>query len=334
MITEVSLRNFRGIISGEIKLSPLTILIGPNNSGKTSILEALLLSHGLGEIFNAVRVYELLTELHRVLESRSLKHLIYGYGAQGERACIGYRVNGGLTTLIIVLTKSELKFYAVRDVGVDDALKLSSREFGKFRPIAVLRLDGSVKSYVSGFLNRVLFIRYDILKLAHGFLYSIWEELTGKGLTSEVATWISEILNEDFIDLIAEPFGGKPCINLYRSDKFRVRLGDFGDGAHMLIVARLLAEYLNPDLFLWDDVESHMNPLVLSLLAEWFSDLVERGKQVVVTTHSLEAAEVLATVVGEARIVRVINNKGLLVVKYYGSSDVEELKKLGIDVRA
>ncbi|MCS7365301.1 MAG: AAA family ATPase [archaeon GB-1867-035] len=34
------LRYFRGIIKGEVKLSPLTILIGPNNTGKTSILEA------------------------------------------------------------------------------------------------------------------------------------------------------------------------------------------------------------------------------------------------------------------------------------------------------
>ncbi|RLE62584.1 MAG: hypothetical protein DRJ47_10440, partial [Thermoprotei archaeon] len=46
MIKKVTLRNFRGIAKGEIDLEPLTILVGPNNSGKTTILEALLLAHG------------------------------------------------------------------------------------------------------------------------------------------------------------------------------------------------------------------------------------------------------------------------------------------------
>jgi len=40
MIEKIVLRNFKGIREGELELAPLTILLGGNNSGKTTLLEA------------------------------------------------------------------------------------------------------------------------------------------------------------------------------------------------------------------------------------------------------------------------------------------------------
>ena len=42
-ITEVRIRNFRGIKSLDLELGRITVLIGENNSGKTSVLDALKL---------------------------------------------------------------------------------------------------------------------------------------------------------------------------------------------------------------------------------------------------------------------------------------------------
>src|SRR6266571_6439785 len=45
MIEKLEIENYRGIAHGEISgLAPLTILVGPNSSGKSTVLEALLLS--------------------------------------------------------------------------------------------------------------------------------------------------------------------------------------------------------------------------------------------------------------------------------------------------
>ena len=44
MITNLKLMNFRGIKEGELELAPLTILLGGNNSAKSTILEALFLA--------------------------------------------------------------------------------------------------------------------------------------------------------------------------------------------------------------------------------------------------------------------------------------------------
>ena len=47
-ISEVRIRDFRSLRNVDISLSDLTILVGANNAGKTSFLEALYLSLGAG----------------------------------------------------------------------------------------------------------------------------------------------------------------------------------------------------------------------------------------------------------------------------------------------
>ncbi|OOP55831.1 MAG: hypothetical protein AYP45_12400 [Candidatus Brocadia carolinensis] len=47
-IVEVRVRNFRSLKSVDLSLNRLTLLIGPNNSGKTSFLEALFAAMGAG----------------------------------------------------------------------------------------------------------------------------------------------------------------------------------------------------------------------------------------------------------------------------------------------
>jgi predicted ATP-binding protein involved in virulence len=44
MIQSISINGLRGIAKGEIKeLAPLTVLVGPNSSGKSTILDACML---------------------------------------------------------------------------------------------------------------------------------------------------------------------------------------------------------------------------------------------------------------------------------------------------
>ncbi len=105
----------------------------------------------------------------------------------------------------------------------------------------------------------------------------------------------------------------------------------------MLILARIAIELLDPDIVLWDDVESHMNSRALVLLATWLTELVEKGKQVVVTSHSSEAVKTVARIASESvdtAIVRLQLENGVLRAEKLSLEDVEKLEKLGIDVRA
>lgn len=48
-ITEVRVRNYRCLCSIDVKLDKLVVLLGPNNSGKTSFLQALYAAMGIGQ---------------------------------------------------------------------------------------------------------------------------------------------------------------------------------------------------------------------------------------------------------------------------------------------
>ncbi len=60
MITSVSIQNFKCLLGVEVQLGPFTVLIGPNDSGKTSFLDAIRLlgktvEHPLPEVFGSNR---------------------------------------------------------------------------------------------------------------------------------------------------------------------------------------------------------------------------------------------------------------------------------------
>lgn len=61
MIHKLILKNFKGIESAELDLERLTVIVGPNASGKTTILQAL---HLLLELTNPDKVRRELFEQH------------------------------------------------------------------------------------------------------------------------------------------------------------------------------------------------------------------------------------------------------------------------------
>ena len=43
MLNKISLKNFKAFKEVEIELKPITILVGPNNSGKSSLIQSIIL---------------------------------------------------------------------------------------------------------------------------------------------------------------------------------------------------------------------------------------------------------------------------------------------------
>ncbi len=349
VVGELILRRFRGIVEGEIKLSKLTVLVGPNNAGKTSILEALLLAHGVHlRVLGRLTVAAILSHIHQTLESRGLVHLLHQYTS---RAVVWYSVARGDWALVIDRLGDALVLYYVasRDISIEWLLKAHTSAIeAKAHTIVktsvtngswtVLGGHGStcVGGRDEGVVVSALLVRPDLEHFVFNQLYQNWLDITTKGATRRAALWVSGIAGEQYADILAEPFlGGKPTLYAYRArDGARIRLGDLGDGVTLLMAARLAVEYADPQLLLWDDVESHMNPRTLQLLALWLAELVDHGKQVVVTTHSLEAATTIADMCDDARIVRLTLRDGRLATEYYSAEDVDKLKSLGVDVRA
>ncbi len=330
MIKSLRLEGFRGVAKGEIELDRMTILVGPNNSGKTTILEALFLAPNPFRRVPYVpaTAAALLAAHHRALNETGYTFLINKYTA--EEAVIGV---GG----------AEIIF---RKEGHDLAVYVNHQP-----PGSALRrfiIDGRELFYVGGLYGRgsaegsldflltpnTLLLSTKLVGFAHEYLRQAWIEISNRGATAAVARDVSRYVAEDYVNITAEPFtGGELSLFVMLSDGRRVRLSDLGSGVHLYVVNRLLYEQYRPEVVLWDYVETHLNPRLMSRVAEWFAELVEEGKQVIVSTHSLEAVRTITTFVEDASVLLTSLRDGKLEARKIEVDELKKLDRLGIDPR-
>ncbi|MGB9806841.1 MAG: ATP-dependent nuclease [Thermoproteota archaeon] len=333
MIKRLEIRNFRGVKEGNIELAPLTILLGPNNSGKTTILEALFLAPNP---FRAVpygvskSAVEIVHWMHKTLESEGYAFLFHNYVEKfAEIKCDDYLLkfyNEG-REILVVSNKGPV-------VGV-----VTSIEGTNFYQIGIL--SSSTNSFpgpppITGVLlvEDTLLISSNLLKEGMEYLKTNWASIINLGICKKVAEESSSFVHEKYNDLTIEPFlDSRLAIYVYLKDGRRIRLGDLGEGIQSYIIMRILYELRKPKILLFDVIESHFNPRILNNIAEWLSNLVSNGVQVVLTTHSLEATRIIASLNEKSKIYLTSLEEGSLKSKTLSLEEVEEFLNAGIDVR-
>jgi predicted ATPase len=323
VIHRLGLRNFKGVVEGEAELDKLTILVGPNNSGKTTILEALFLApNPLRQVpYVPTTAVQLLLEYHKTLSETGYTFLLNKYIANN---------------MVIKVDDLELLFTKINGSGI--AVKVTylsqSGETGVL-DLGYLRPDGNVevRSNVQ-IADNTLLLSTKLAKFAHEYLQRRWIEILNTRAPALISREVSRFVSEEYVNVTAEPFtAGSMTFYAMLADGTRIRLSDLGSGVHLYVVNKLLYEHYRPDVVMWDDLETHFNPRLLTHVAEWFADLVEEGKQVIVSTHSLEVVETLTAFVEDAAVLLTSLRDGKLKVRKLGLKELEEWAKAGIDPR-
>jgi len=353
---KLRLKNFRGIKQGTIKLEKLTILVGANNSGKTSLLEALfLLPNPLRVVpYSAEggrrRAVEILSARHSTLGSEAYIFLYHNYS--GEEARISLVTADSTSAEVIFKREGDwINVFTAGKRGIHLLGKLSAKtaevrpearpiqgsfdaQRGEFLPSR--RLTVSTSNYVQEEVGEVLYLHPRIISLAWNFLLDTWIELRATGLMVRVAERVSRWVPGEYDDVLLEPFTrGRYAIYLRSKSGHVVRLGDVGDGIQLAVTLMLLYEYIRPRVLAIDDIESHANPMLLEGLTQWIGEVLDQGTTVVLSTHSLEAVKTMAGALEdyEPRIVLTSLREGVLDTRSFTLEDVERLEEAGIDVR-
>ncbi|RZN37907.1 MAG: DUF2813 domain-containing protein [Methanophagales archaeon ANME-1-THS] len=341
MITELRVKNFRGIKEGEIELAPLTILLGGNNSGKSTILEALFLApnplrkvpYVCGPKNNAV---EVIHEMHRTLSSLGYIFLLYNYTA--KQAEIGCKVDSNDYLLqFITLPGPWILVTTNKEVGVGASVVIDNKKVLVHRLGHILASSqDQITDLEEKIIENTLLISSKLVQMAYKYLEENWASIINLGIGKKVAKDVSGLIYDKYENLTIEPFLGRGQLAIYGflEDGRRIRLGDLGEGVQSYIIAKILYELENPKVLLWDDIEAHFNPRMLLSIAEWFYDILEKGDQVIVTTHSLEAARTIAGVNEEKAAIYLTSlENGTLKTRRLTLKDIEEYLEAGIDVR-
>lgn len=290
-VTDLSVENFRGIdeCAEPIPLGDPTILIGRNNAGKTSLLEALyLLAGGQDPILGEMRYTRVA-------------------GAHGRRLAHQYT---GESTVKSKVTGHEA-MATVDSSGVDFTIDgCDPMEWtGQDLPPA---LD---EPYSLLFDTETPQSRHtDALAERFG-------EIQAEGIHAAVAEFVGESVDERFTEVLFDrgeirkaPADGTP---------FMLDLDDLGRGVVKTIPVYTAVELLEPTLTLWDDVESSLHPTLTEDLIQW---LVDSPTQAVVSTHSLDVVTAaLQADAEEMQFLSVATDDGRLRFREF---DREELRRI------
>lgn len=340
MIQSLYLENFRGVKSGELDFQPLTILLGSNNSAKTTILEALFLAP------NPVRqtpyclhsrdtrpsdALYVVHSMHKTLDSEGYTILFYNYMA--DIAKINVSFNGDINKLTFFQKENDISIRSNKSEN-PGMFRINNEEIRMFAQIRKTSSEIEMSWGRELFMPNSLFISQNLINGAYRFFENNWGSIMNLGIGKQVAKAASEFSNDKYSDITLEPFlGKKNSINAYYTNGNRVRLGDLGEGMQTYFVTRMLYEYEKPELLLWDDIEAHLNPRILLSIANWFGELIENNKQIIVSTHSLEVANIFSGIFDTSLIYLLNLKDGLLTYKKMTSNEFQNLTNEGIDIR-
>lgn len=356
MIQSVEIHNLRGIADGKVEgLSPLTILLGVNNSGKSTILEAL----HLGVPSEPGESLGLVAARRGWLGLVGLKYLFHAQNAPTaiEARCEGYSFAGVKSELALAdpSTKKRLSDqYGCQGLDRPDCLMLrysvdwaqsSQPHYGDYG-VTYLFIDPEpcqVAHRVDG--------RNDVQWPATVFvdLHALVEHPTLEDAFSETLHMAGLDFEDHLFDLVkplwpTEPKrlrilteGERSILHVVgRTGSSPVQFA--GDGVKRLLHAACLMAKARDGVVLLEEPECFQHAKALQLFAQVIWRAVAAGTQVILSTHSLEFLEVLMRVEGvdleKLALIRTALAEGALSTQRIPGADAKaRLSELGEDLR-
>jgi energy-coupling factor transporter ATP-binding protein EcfA2 len=293
MIQSISINGLRGIAKGEIEgFAPLTILVGPNSSGKSTILDACMLAAS-ANTENAIKR----CVLRRYGVNRPGRWLLTRPFQSSEHS-IGIRVSRQPRLIRMRYVDDEENDWVNIDVTSRNAIVLkgkalfSATSFKSFRgpnrtADPELQNRGTV-SQIGLVDSRVLGSPKSLAEL-----YSASVEAGNLGNVLNLAKEIVPGVRD--IRLLME--GGDAVVHL-ELENSSLPVGVLGDGVQMLFRLAFEMAVVSTGVVLLEEPEVHQHPRVIRQSAKIIAAAVQRNVQVILTTHSLELIDAL---LGEAK---------------------------------
>lgn len=294
MLNTIEIENLRGIQKGKVEgLAPLSILVGSNNSGKSTVLEALYLAASHGHANGWVEMMK----RRGWLGLASLGDFFYG----GTKACSVKTVFGdGLPGMF---TLSFTRYFNKDLMPIGDSAELTRQrtqldtadEIGSAKHRSTLLIDEEGKRTLplttkGAFLEPQKLRRFlDLGTLkVEGTLEDCFDSVQKCGIDArDRAIALCRILQKGLMDLQISKSGDRYVLYILFA-KGAVPIYLAGDGMKRLFhIACVLASAAG-GLVLIEEPESYLHPRAMEELLKLLWASVSQGTQIVLSTHNLE----------------------------------------------
>lgn len=328
MITSITIDGLRGIRHGEVAgLGGLSILVGPNGCGKSTVLDALLIGASAEPARAVWRVIkrraELVVDQSPVFSPEWLTH-------RRTSVPIGIRI-AGLEAFEVTTVEPVSGGFTIDSAAMGSSGSYPRQVVQTVRDYCRI----SVSSARSGAPDVTLI---DPIEDATAPLHFVYSDAARRGR----ATFANDVLRElipgfSRLEILTEPY---PVLYMHIGDA-PVPVSLSGEGVLALVRTVLeLGAAADGGLALLEEPEVHQHPRSLRLMAQGICAAVKRGVQVVLTTHSLELIEALLFAAEGAKVVdqtsiHLIRLRGgeLTATRVEGEAAKFQILEIGEDLR-
>lgn len=262
-ITSIGIVGFRGIRNGELRdLAPLSILVGPNGCGKSTVLEAI----EIGTSDNAKHAVNQCVERR---DNREIRWIVHGKESRALITCKGGTDYEGIVAIEIDRDNAGSDLRKIHR----DVRPLAAGHQPIKPPQAVL-VDTHVRHQSRPFHLQELYteaVKQGRRNLAQALVCQVVSGATG-----------IEILTEKNIPIINVVF-----------DDHSVPLSLVGDGIQRVFRIALELASRSEGIVLLEEPEVFQHPGTLRQTARVILASVKRGIQVILSTHSLELIDAI-----------------------------------------
>ncbi|MGX3097345.1 AAA family ATPase [Helicobacter sp. 23-1046] len=304
MLQSIHIENFKSIEKQTFDFKPLTILTGTNSSGKSSVIQAILLySHYTARREENYKADSLKKYIENLGDTKSLvsknanneqKVLIRPTINKNKDSFLSFSSNDVIGLIEakkeqMLIFEQDLYFVSANRIGQENRPQASKYE-----------KCGVNGEYIFGFYQKNQNSRIQNEKLIYRKKLNEFDlEPPAESLSAQINVWLRKILDLDLIPNAEEVDDSqiklkyknidlsKKYDNVNLNDDFNMYPFNLGAGVSYLTKILILGLSLKEgDILIVENPEVHLHPKAISNFAEFFMFLAKGGIQVILETHS------------------------------------------------
>ncbi|MCM1003353.1 MAG: DUF3696 domain-containing protein [Candidatus Gastranaerophilales bacterium] len=293
MLKNIHIQNFKSFDDEQITLSNLTLLTGPNCSGKSSVIQALLLlAHNIDkkeQITNKqaspISSYKVsLGDFPEIRNrNKNAKEILIEANQNDENASTRISLNpefGAIAetkvsnSLAEIFNSKNLKIHylSANRIGVQDLYNKNINNFDKYGMLGEFAID-----YLNSHRSEPL-------------INNLIKDDNSPTLSTQVDYWLQYILNTNIETesiIGSDKIKTKFKINTGKKTSDYVRPKNIGSGlSYIISILIMCLSSKEDDILIIENPEIHLHPKAQSLLTEFFIFIANAGIQLIIETHS------------------------------------------------